>query len=378
MVDGQLYFLLFDDQTGNWRQIREKWSSMSCSEKVNASKWSYNVELSESHDNTSLLIYQHIRPRFWYFTFVGCELPEYRQGGLMLRYKVHTRNLHSGWQEEFSMDRFGLFAVYAVFGALFALLTLATFCASRRRISPLAPPGGPTFRDHPYVQLLLLASLASFASCGLFLVHYTIFMQNGLGSLGIRFIAVLAAIVANCSIFLLAVLCSVGWAISNAELPFRRVFLGLTTLVGGVNALCELRAETAVDQSTKMYSYQSVPGMMSLVLKILIFCWVLRQLRQTFKGEKLDINRCFYQFFGFAIAIWSIGVPVTVLLAVAVSPWYRYKVVISTEIAVRMTSLLLLSFIFCGRSSPLTEDNVILMRDDDWSPQHTESASFTG
>lgn len=355
--NGKLYFMIFDDERSHWKKARRSWDTSTCEEKAEDASLYREIDLNTDNPEFSYDIHikEHLRPRFWYFAFVGCGI----EGGLQMRYKLHATNDIRGWQMEFSLDHMGLFNVHMVFSVLFFLATSITACASRWRPSAR----GPSLRDHPYIKLLMISYFASLASCTFFLVHYGLFVNDGFGSKRIRFLGVLASIVANCTIFLIAILSSVGWAISTPVLPNRRGFLGLVALVGGLNAFCELHAEIYLDQSTRLYSYQSSPGMLSLIMRVFMFCWFAFQIMNTHELEAQIALRHFYKFLGISISGWSMNVPVMVLLAFFVSPWYRYKVVVGVELAARFVAQALLSRLFCGPLSPISAENTFTDRD---------------
>jgi len=345
-VAGRLLFLIFDDEKTHWKLVRKRWETSSCEEKQAAASNALEVKIEPNRTEATyqVQIGEHVRPRFWYFGLAGCDLRFTEP----VRFRVHMKNDIWGWQSEFSLDHMGLFILYAVFTFAFGLATAATAYGSR------------SIGDHPYIKLLLLSYGSSLASCWLFLGHYTLFLRDGSGSKRIRFVAVVASTVANCTIFLIAILCSVGWAITKFNMPNRRCFLGMTALVGGLSALSELRAETMVDQSTKLYSYQSGPGVLALVLKIFIFCWFAYQTKQTYDEERDGRLRRYYKYLGISITGWSLNVPVTVLLAFKLSPWVRYKTVITIELVARLLGQVLLSQLFCGPLSPITAANTFL------------------
>jgi hypothetical protein len=200
-----------------------------------------------------------------------------------------------------------------------------------------------------------------------FLVHYVIFMYNGMGVKRIRFLGVLAGIVANCTMFLIAILSSIGWAITMFQLEGRRTFLAAVSFVGCLSAVAELHAEIMLDESTKLYAYQSAPGMLAMMLKVFMFCWFAFQIRQTYQAEvRNERARHYFAVMGISFTLWSLNVPVTVLLADVVSPWVRFKVVTSVDVLSRLVGQIMLSAILCGPWSPITEMNTFTVYADDY------------
>lgn len=349
---GKLYFMLYDDERKHWKQVRKNWQWSTCTEKKDAA--SLVSEVKQHKKEYLINIREKIRPRFWYFTFVGCDL-DLLETPLM--YKVHAINEISGFQQEFSVDHMGLLKVYGFFTVAFSIATVFVFWLTRWRSD------ARHLREHPYLQLLLLSYCASMASCFFFMTHYSKFMQDGFGSQRIRFLGVLAAIVANCTIFLIAILSSVGWAISTHILPGRRYFLAAVTTAGGLSAFAEYHSETSVTQSTRLYSYESTIGLIAMMIKIFMFCWVAYQMKDTYDLERHISTRQFYKFLGIAFSIWSLNVPISVALAFSLSSWVRYKIVTSVDLIARFLGQALLSGLLCGSLSPITEENTFPARD---------------
>jgi len=351
-ASGRLLFMLFDDENNHWKKVQREWETSTCEEKIQASSDTVEAVLASDKEETTYLvrIREKVRPRFWYFALVACDM----QMSTPVRYRIHTQNEKWGWQSEFSLDHMGLFILYAVFTVAFGVATAATAYASRWQSGPDQPP----LREHPYLSLLLLSYSASLVSSALFLTHYALFIRDGCGSKRLRFLAVTASVVANCTIFLIAILSSNGWAISNFMMPYRRCFLGLVSFTGGLSALCELGAETAVEQSTKLYSYQSGPGVLAVILKLFIFCWFAYQMKSTYDEEIHGRLKKFYKCLGISLTGWSLNVPITVLLALQLSPWVRYKIVITVEVTARFVGQLLLSHLLCGPLSPIMAENI--------------------
>jgi len=346
---GRLYFMVFDDEKQHWKQARRNWDRSTCEEKQELSSRPFPVDFQDGKGEVVVKIRQHIRPRFWYYTFVGCDL----EIDGPIRYSIHSTNTLHGFEQEFSLDHMGLLRAYEIFTIAFGVAGVLTIWAAR---SKEAAQGLP-LREHPYLQLLKMAYIASAASCALFLAHYYLFMKNGFGSLRIRFLAVFAGVVANCTIYLIAILSSRGWAITESSLPYRRLFLGVVMLIGCIHAWTELKAEVQTDQSTQLYSYQGSAGVLSMVLKLFMFSWFGFQVKSSFDDYAEPKIRRFYKYLGVSIGAWAINIPVMVVLAFQLSPWVRYKVVTIVDIAARLLGLVILSQLFCGPLSPLSKNN---------------------
>jgi hypothetical protein len=305
--------------------------------------------MSHGDWNNNFSVRQRLRPRFWYFVLLGCGV----RSAVPLRYSLHVTNTNFGWQREVSVDHKGLLLINTLFMAAFVLTTLATAWAARWRDAMRKSP----VRDHPYLQLLLCSQVASSASCGLWVLHDCLFLRHGLGSMRLGFLAAMSATVASSTVFLVVILASTGWAISTASLPCRRVFLGMVAIVGGLSALCELHADTTTTQSSELYAYQSLPGFVSMTLKVFTFFWFLFQVKATHEDEWDKRRRMFYKVLVMCTSLLALHSPVSVFLSYSVAPWYRYRVVAIVDICTRWVGQAVLSWLFLGGLSPISLEN---------------------
>lgn len=354
---GILYFMIYDDD--HWMAIRDDWLGASCQQKINASNLITEVKFEQQAPEFKhkIPLFERARPRFWYFTFVSCNGFELQ--GASLSYRIHAVNVNQDWQREFSYDHKGVMELHAVstiaFGSIFFLAVWASWCRPTAEMLKL--------RDHPYVQLLLLTLLCSLASSFFLSVHYVMFMYDGSGDKSVRFLAVLAAVVANCTVFLIAMLSSQGWAVTTFALEQRRLFLAGIALVGGLSGVTELHAEVTIDQSTQLYVYQSFPGACSLVTRLLMFAWYAHQIKTTCQTERQERVRQYYLVLTVVFSVWCINSPVSVVLAFSLDPWVRFRVVALVDNITRFFGLALLVYVLCGPPTPISSQNTFTTED---------------
>merc|ERR1712146_299793 len=74
--------------------------------------------------------------------------------------------------------------------------------------------------------------------------------------------------------------------------------------------------------------------------------------------------KLFYMMFSLSFAVWSLNVPVTVVLAFNVAPWYRYRTVMCVDIVVRFLGQGMLTILFCGPLSPVSKLNTFRAVDE--------------
>lgn len=347
----RVVFMLFSDESERWPFVRRHWEASTCDEKQSASSGHFPLNFGQDGTATSTSqIREHIKTRYWYFTIVSCGKSSFSE--IRLRYRVRATNSQQRWPE-FSMDRVGLLHAYLIFLVAFMLLGTSTMFLANQR----SHFEGFQVNDHPYMQLLEIAIFASAAGCGFELFHYVMFLRDGTGSLRIRFLGIFAAIIANSTLYLIGILASCGWAITKGSFPYRRFFLSGVALLAGLNAWCELKAELSLDESNTTPGFNGTLGALSVIVKLLLFCWFAVQVRISVMEETVEKKRLFFNWFSAGFGLWALNVPVMAVLSVAVDETWRYKVVVSVEMLCRFIGLCALVHVFCGAVSPITSDN---------------------
>ncbi|XP_045134656.1 uncharacterized protein LOC123518106 isoform X2 [Portunus trituberculatus] len=103
------------------------------------------------------------------------------------------------------------------------------------------------------------------------------------------------------------------------------VFYGCILVPLQVYAACR---QTEVDVVQDIDEYQTWPGWLTLGLRVLIMVWFLGELRHTMTYEHNTNKLNFFLHFGAATLVWFIYLPVVALIALQVSPLWRYKLLL--------------------------------------------------
>eukprot|EP00746_Dinoflagellata_sp_MGD_P122170 gnl/MRDRNA2_/MRDRNA2_57122_c0_seq1.p1 gnl/MRDRNA2_/MRDRNA2_57122_c0~~gnl/MRDRNA2_/MRDRNA2_57122_c0_seq1.p1 ORF type:complete len:446 (-),score=23.40 gnl/MRDRNA2_/MRDRNA2_57122_c0_seq1:56-1393(-) len=348
---GRLYLMVFDDEKMHWRHAQESWKSTSCAEKHDAASFVARIDVNQSTpmDVSVVSLHEHLRPRFWYFTFVGCGV----RISEPITFNIHVRNPLQGWQEEFGTDHHGLVMLHIVFVFCFSVVWLLCCCMMRSRQTSVCSENGSPEERHPYLRLLLLSHVASVASSVALAAHYITYAQNGVGLPQVRFLGVLASTLAVATVLLILMLAGRGWAITSFRIDKHRHFFVLLAALAGISAFCEIHSEVTTARSTKLYGYQSTPGVLALVFKVLMFCWFGFSIQRTIRIERNERIRWFYKTLWGSFSIWFLCTPVTVMVAYVVNPWWRYKVVTAMDLSSRLGGQVLLTVLFCTSVSPI-------------------------
>eukprot|EP00746_Dinoflagellata_sp_MGD_P134430 gnl/MRDRNA2_/MRDRNA2_68273_c0_seq1.p1 gnl/MRDRNA2_/MRDRNA2_68273_c0~~gnl/MRDRNA2_/MRDRNA2_68273_c0_seq1.p1 ORF type:complete len:469 (+),score=68.28 gnl/MRDRNA2_/MRDRNA2_68273_c0_seq1:125-1531(+) len=361
----ELFFLMFDDEEQHWYHARKDWDTSTCSEKKASASYVLPVNVNSikttGQFEHKVEIHEKIRPRFWHFTLIACEIPSLNPAQLPttehgawkepltrlpMEYTIHLQNVASSWQSEFSWEHTDLLEIYV--GFCVAFICVWVYCHIKAKKKEI--------EQHPLVGMLSLSHALSVVFTMSFAIYYAIFSQHGWQCGQLRFLGVLAGTTMISLVFLAIMMVGEGWAEVKGfacSMKEKLQFFQAVFVLAGACAFCEIHDEFVVDQSTKLYSYQSVPGVLAMLIKFAMFSWFWRSTQKTIRSTQGQEDKAFYEIFLWSLTIWFLSVPVTVMMAWFISPWQRYKLITIIDLVSRLAGQGLLSFLLCGHLSPL-------------------------
>jgi len=363
----ELSLLTFDDEKDHWQRARRDWDASTCSEKkalassVTALNISY-ITRTQPIDY-KINIVEKLRPRFWYFILIACDIPkqlptangiwEHPLSQLSIEYTLHAQNIDLGWQSELSWDHTDMLGVYvASCGCFISMWVYCSIESTKKEI-----------RQHPLMRMLSLSHALSVVSTLIFTVYYAIMLQHGWQFNQLRFIGALHGTITISTVFLVIMMIGEGWAeVKDFACSMKDKIRFFQTAFGLACActFCEIHDEFVVDQSTKLYSYQSIPGVLALLIKVVMFSWFWRSTQRTLGSTQGQQDQWFYRILLWSLTIWFLSVPVTVMMAWFVHPWLRYKLITIIDLVSRVAGQGLLSLLLCGQLSPLCKLEVMI------------------
>lgn len=213
-----------------------------------------------------------------------------------------------------------LFAVYASM----AFLQLRNNAVSHKM-------WGQGWVSHPMVRMLT-SSLLSFALATLLLVvHYAAFAVGGQGVYVFYVMARLVQAMAKFLLMTILLLLARGRCISYAMtfddvrwllrvlLPFLLASVGL-----------ELWGDNAESRKyTTGFVYFTDVGLLLVAVDVVLFFVFSASLYSTHRLEGDYEKRLFYKVLGFSCAMWFLTLPLAAFLALLLSPWVRFKVLMA-------------------------------------------------
>ena len=304
-------FLFYYDSDGAWPRVYE--NNLDCDERRNASTptlGSGYIELTNGRYE-KISIKQSARPHYWYFAIAGCGSERVKA-----RYEVQFLNQgSSAWSRHFSHDEKGMAELHLTFFLFFCILgaihihgVLALYRANVL---------------HPVVRLLTATMMLEVFAVLCLFIHYAVFAGDGIGAPGLEALGSILDMGAQLVFMLLLMLLSRGWTISSNTISDKKP-LGIALGVFGVLYMSLFIAEyTLLDPADTVYIYETVPGILILVVRMMTMCWFLFNVRSTYLHESEPSKRAFYTRFGTIYALWFAMLPFIVIIAAALDPWVR-------------------------------------------------------
>jgi len=278
-----LYF--YDDVPQSWPETYEHKDSLTCQQKTERAIGNQLI-INETLQYEEFI--DLIRPHFWFVAIADCN-----SKNLEFYYEIEFINGGGPWSRQFSFDEQGVPQMYLVFWLVFTL----GFAIHLRGVWTLHK--GAAF--HPIVQLLTLSIGIETISTFCFFIHFMVYKSDGIGSPGLRGLGEILGMVSQLIFMLLLVLLAKGWAISNREVSQKTVLIGMISVVLFSYITMFIWDNVARDPASTLYIYESAPGFIILVLRILILLYFLFCLKQTLSSEENSEKRKFYFFFWWCV-----------------------------------------------------------------------------
>lgn len=337
-----LYLAVYDDEQDRWKTTTSLYgasndgSSVSCEDLLQYQN--YFVEIPHDADgfNKTVYITESIRPRFWYFTFIACDIEVVTP----IQYALHAQNILQGIQSEFGLDERGALPLQ-----LFATLCFGGLAFALRNLTQRST-GAEALRSRPLLRLLFFSSLMSTAGASCLLLHYAVYMVDGLGWQFFQMAGQLSICISKALLNLLQLLVAKGWALfySPEEVARRRVMFCVLGAIIALSVGCEINAEWFHDASTTIYLYESLPGTVILILNLILFVESFRSMLDTYRHETSEEVRIFYFMVSSVLFAYFLTLPSICVLAVAFDPWVRAKYVARAEVTSRFFSTAVLAY----------------------------------
>jgi len=258
-----------------------------------------------------------------------------------MQYELLFLNAGGPWTRQFSYDEQGLAPMYLFYFLIF----LVGIFVHLKSVYDLWKREA----YHVVIKLLTACVVLEFFYLMFMLVHYMQYKNNGVGVPGLKGFADFLDICFQLLFILLLILLAKGWAISTSTLTDRIPLLVLMIVFFILYLAMFIWGYTAKNYAV-LYIYESVPGIIILVLRVLTLLWFLWCLRKTLISESGETKKRFYIEFGAFFTPWFLILPLVVVIAAGISKgnvaWGQYTAIHTTYVTINTISLAGLCYLF--------------------------------
>ncbi|XP_068146382.1 uncharacterized protein [Drosophila tropicalis] len=276
-------------------------------------------------------------PRFWYVALVACyqnqstcqwhshETLSSRSKSTSsllttLHYDINLVNVHPNNSAahpltfQYSYDQQNLLEMYLIFLLVYIILLPMQIYAVRRQ-------------KHPVTKLFTLSLLSEFVSLALITVHLIRYAANGEGEPNMQAAGDVLDILSRTTFMLILLLLAKGWAVTRQQISRTGwiILMSIWVPYCAFHIFLYIWDRTEVDIISDIDEYQTWPGWIVLILRTSFMMWFLYELRNTMKYEHSTKKLDFLLHLGASSLVWFIYLPIVAIVALQVSPMWRYK-----------------------------------------------------
>lgn len=279
-------------------------------------------------------------PRFWYVSIVSCYQNEttcqwhyydYRKlqrtaAAPEIDFDIQLVNGNPNRQSlsffnpllfHFSFDQQNTLEMYLIFFVIYLVMVPMQVYAVR-------------LQKHPVTRLFTVSLVLEFISVCLLLTHTVRYAMNGVGKENLAIMGDIFDIFSRTSFMLILLLLAKGWAVTRLQISVSSWILLMVIWIPycAIHVLLYIWNRTEVDIISDIDEYQTWPGWLVLACRSTMMLWFLWELRTTMKYEHSTQKLDFLLHFGASSLVWFIYLPIVAIIAVNVSPLWRYKLLL--------------------------------------------------
>lgn len=223
-----------------------------------------------------------------------------------------NQSLYNSLMYQFSFEHQNTLELYLVFLLCYIVLVPVQIYAVRTQ-------------KHPVTKLFTCSLILEFGAICFNFLHTVKFAADGVGFTGLDVAGDILDIMSRTLFMLLLLLLAKGWAVTRLELTYKPLVFGVWLAYGIVHILLYVWNTTEVDIIEEIDEYQTWPGWLILTLRVAIMSWFVLELRNTMMYEHNMAKLNFLLHFGASSLVWFVYLPVIALIALQISPLWRFK-----------------------------------------------------
>jgi hypothetical protein len=307
----------------DWNEVYKKGLDCKTALLKSASNTSFSSDVPQPFE-----FFETQRPHYWYIALLNCGGQQYD-----IEYHIEFKQAKADWNQQFSFDEQYLELTYILFSVVYFLGFLIHLFGDFQFYR--------TKSFHPVIRLLTISITFELLSVWSYLIHYVIYSRDGVGSYFLYIMGNIFDYLAALVFMLLLILIAKGWGITYPSISHiqdqRLVLFGILVIFFIFYVVLFFWSLFGLDPASTVYVYQSIPGIIFLVVRFVTLLYFLFCIFRTLREENDESKRKFYVIFGAGYTFWFLSLPLLVLLALRLDIWVRMKVV--TGIYLTVTTL---------------------------------------
>ncbi|XP_017492375.1 PREDICTED: uncharacterized protein LOC108380515 [Rhagoletis zephyria] len=218
---------------------------------------------------------------------------------------------------QFSFDQQNLLEMYMIFLLVYLVLLPMQIYAVR-------------LQKHPVTRLFTLSLASEFVSLVFITAHLIKFAMNGVGMPNMQTAGDILDIFSRTTFMLILLLLAKGWAVTRQQINRTGwiILMSIWVPYCAFQMFLYVWDKTEVDIISDIDEYQTWPGWIVLILRTSFMTWFLYELRNTMKYEHSTKKLDFLLHLGASSLVWFIYLPIVAIVALQVSPMWRYKLLL--------------------------------------------------
>ncbi|XP_067626637.1 integral membrane protein GPR180 [Eurosta solidaginis] len=240
-----------------------------------------------------------------------------------LTYEINVVNVHPNHSAahpltfQFSFDQQNLLEMYMIFLLVYMVLLPVQVYAVR-------------LQKHPVTRLFTLSLTSEFVSLAFITTHLIKFGINGVGMPNLQMAGDILDIFSRTTFMLILLLLAKGWAVTRQQINRTGwiILMSIWVPYCAFQMFLYVWDKTEVDIISDIDEYQTWPGWIVLILRTSFMTWFLYELRNTMKYEHSTKKLDFLLHLGASSLVWFIYLPIVAVVALQVSPMWRYKLLL--------------------------------------------------
>ncbi len=258
-----------------------------------------------------------------------------------LEIEVHWLNPGTYFRAEYSYDEQTIMETHLVglfFYSIFALVIVGASIAMLIK---------KTF--HWIVRIFNISFFALFFSIFFVWLHYTIYGVDGVGVYEFKEFGLVLQLVSELLFILVLFLIANGWTISQLFIRAKNIMFGFILTLAVVYSCLYIWSNILVSRFATDYIFMEVPGIIVALLRLPCIVFFLYLGISSIVKERNTKKKIYYGVFCGIFTLWFLILPMIIILAYAVTPTWRAKVIQNVVMFVNLFAyVIMFVFVACG------------------------------